>query len=89
MYNASFNYPGQPALFKNVDFGIDMDSRIAIVGKNVHMEKYALSLFWVLEVAVQLAVVHMWGSFSPCIPDAVPTIISCRSAFMYSTVDLH
>ena len=32
MLDVSFNYPGQPLLFKNVDFGIDMESRIAIVG---------------------------------------------------------
>jgi ATP-binding cassette subfamily F protein 1 len=30
----SFNYPGQPPLFKNVEFGIDMTSRVAIVGPN-------------------------------------------------------
>jgi len=34
LYNVSFNYPDQAPLFKNVDFGIDMDSRIAIVGPN-------------------------------------------------------
>jgi len=34
LYNASFHYPEQPHLFKNVEFGIDMDSRIAIVGPN-------------------------------------------------------
>merc|ERR1719414_1981810 len=34
LYNVSFNYPTQPKLFKNVEFGIDMDSRIAIVGPN-------------------------------------------------------
>ena len=28
LYNASFNYPDQPPLFKNVEFGIDMESRI-------------------------------------------------------------
>ena len=32
LHDVSFNYPGQPPLFKKVDFGIDMDSRIAIVG---------------------------------------------------------
>ena len=32
LYNADFNYTGQPPLFKKVDFGIDMESRIAIVG---------------------------------------------------------
>ena len=26
----SFNYPDQPKLFKNVEFGIDMESRVAI-----------------------------------------------------------
>merc|ERR1719150_2368996 len=34
LHEASFNYPGQPPLFKKVDFGIDMESRIAIVGPN-------------------------------------------------------
>jgi len=34
LYGVSFNYPTQPKLFKNVEFGIDMDSRIAIVGPN-------------------------------------------------------
>jgi len=34
LYNASFGYPGQGQLFKNVDFGIDMESRVAIVGPN-------------------------------------------------------
>lgn len=33
LYTADFNYPDQPPLFKKVDFGIDMQSRIAIVGK--------------------------------------------------------
>jgi len=34
LFNASFNYEGQPPLFKNVEFGIDMESRVAIVGPN-------------------------------------------------------
>jgi len=34
LFNASFNYEDQPPLFKNVEFGIDMDSRVAIVGPN-------------------------------------------------------
>ena len=34
LYNADFNYSDQPQLFKKVDFGIDMESRIAIVGPN-------------------------------------------------------
>merc|ERR1711994_225084 len=34
LHDVSFNYPTQPPLFKKVDFGIDMDSRIAIVGPN-------------------------------------------------------
>lgn len=29
-----FNFPGQKPLFKQVDFGIDLSSRIAIVGPN-------------------------------------------------------
>ncbi|KAI0228061.1 ATP-binding cassette sub-family F member 1 [Lamellibrachia satsuma] len=33
-YNVTFGYPGQPLLFKNLEFGIDMLSRIAIVGPN-------------------------------------------------------
>jgi len=34
LYNVSFHYPTQPPLFKNVEFGIDMESRVAIVGPN-------------------------------------------------------
>merc|ERR1719414_2104853 len=34
LYNVSFGYEGQGKLFKNVDFGIDMESRVAIVGPN-------------------------------------------------------
>lgn len=33
-HNVTFGFPGQPTLFENVDFGIDMKSRIAIVGPN-------------------------------------------------------
>jgi len=33
LYNASFAYAGQAPLFKKVDFGIDMESRVAIVGE--------------------------------------------------------
>lgn len=39
LYNASFAYPGQAPLFKKVEFGIDMESRVAIVGK-VHQFCY-------------------------------------------------
>lgn len=34
LYNVTFAYEGHKPLFKKVDFGIDMDSRIAIVGPN-------------------------------------------------------
>lgn len=34
LYNVTFNYPTQPKLFKDVEFGIDMESRVAIVGPN-------------------------------------------------------
>lgn len=34
LHNVNFAYLGQPPLFKNLDFGIDMQSRIAIVGPN-------------------------------------------------------
>ncbi|XP_039289185.1 ATP-binding cassette sub-family F member 1 [Nilaparvata lugens] len=34
LYSVHFGYPGQPKLFTNVDFGIDMNSRVAIVGPN-------------------------------------------------------
>jgi len=30
----SFAYPTQKPLFKNVDFGVDLNSRVAIVGPN-------------------------------------------------------
>ena len=32
--DVDFGYPGQPILFKNLNFGIDMESRIAVVGPN-------------------------------------------------------
>ena len=32
--DTDFGYPGQPNLFKSVNFGIDMESRVAIVGPN-------------------------------------------------------
>ena len=34
LHGVSFGYPGQGQLFRNVDFGIDMESRVAIVGPN-------------------------------------------------------
>lgn len=34
LHNVFFNFPGQKPLFKGVDFGIDLNSRIAIVGPN-------------------------------------------------------
>jgi len=34
LYNVNFNYEGQAPLFKKVEFGIDMESRVAIVGPN-------------------------------------------------------
>ncbi|KAF6022291.1 hypothetical protein EB796_019391 [Bugula neritina] len=34
LYDVDFAYSGQPALFKKVNFGIDMSSRVAIVGPN-------------------------------------------------------
>ncbi|KAM7304606.1 ATP-binding cassette sub-family F member 1 [Ixodes scapularis] len=34
LYNVDFGYPGQPLLFKSLDFGIDMSSRVAVVGPN-------------------------------------------------------
>ncbi|KAL3499185.1 hypothetical protein ACH5RR_038278 [Cinchona calisaya] len=32
--DASFGYPGGPMLFKNLNFGIDLDSRVAMCGPN-------------------------------------------------------
>lgn len=34
LHNVDFNFPTQKPLFKQVDFGIDLNSRIAIVGPN-------------------------------------------------------
>lgn len=34
LHNVQFGYPNQPLLFKDLDFGIDMTSRIAVVGPN-------------------------------------------------------
>ncbi|XP_024537100.1 ABC transporter F family member 3 [Selaginella moellendorffii] len=32
--DASFGYPGGPVLFRNLNFGLDLDSRLAVVGAN-------------------------------------------------------
>ena len=32
--DVTFGYSGQPKLFNNIEFGLDMESRIAIVGPN-------------------------------------------------------
>ena len=32
--DVDFSYPSQPALFRKLNFGIDMTSRVAIVGPN-------------------------------------------------------
>ena len=32
--DCSFRYPNQPYLFKNLNFGIDMNSKVAILGPN-------------------------------------------------------
>ena len=32
--DVGFNYPGQPNLFKNVNLGVDLNSRVALVGPN-------------------------------------------------------
>ena len=32
--DVSFGYPGGPTLFRNLDFGIDTESRFAMVGPN-------------------------------------------------------
>lgn len=34
LFDVDFGYPGQPPLFKKLNFGIDMESRVAIVGPN-------------------------------------------------------
>lgn len=34
LQNVSFHYPGCEDLYKNVDFGVDLESRIALVGPN-------------------------------------------------------
>jgi len=34
LHDVSFGYSNQPLLFENVEFGMDMDSRVAIVGPN-------------------------------------------------------
>lgn len=34
LHNVNFNFPGQKPLFVGTDFGIDMNSRVAIVGPN-------------------------------------------------------
>ena len=33
-HDVSFGYPGCAALYSNVNFGVDLDSRVALVGPN-------------------------------------------------------
>ena len=33
-HNVTYGYPNQPLLFKQLEFGIDLSSRVAIVGPN-------------------------------------------------------
>ncbi|GAM24940.1 hypothetical protein SAMD00019534_081150 [Acytostelium subglobosum LB1] len=33
-HNVSFGYPGRPVMFKNLEIGVDMDNKIALVGMN-------------------------------------------------------
>ena len=33
-HNVTFGYPNQPQLFRKLEFGIDLSSRVAIVGPN-------------------------------------------------------
>jgi len=45
--DASFGYPGGPILFRNLNFGIDLDSRIA--SKNAYpspKNDFSLFTFW-------------------------------------------
>ena len=34
MNDLAFGYPGGPELYRNVEFGLDLDSRVALVGPN-------------------------------------------------------
>lgn len=34
-HDVSFAYPGCDPLYTNVNFGVDLDSRVALVGKNL------------------------------------------------------
>ena len=38
--DVSFNYPDSPTLFQDLNFGIDMDSRLAMVGPNGELMPY-------------------------------------------------
>lgn len=42
--DASFGYPGGPLLFKNLNFGIDLDSRIASKDFYLNLPHYFLIL---------------------------------------------
>lgn len=34
LVNITFGYPGAEILYRNVDYGVDLDSRVALVGPN-------------------------------------------------------
>ena len=42
--NITFGYPGSEILYSGVDFGVDLDSRVALVGPNGAGEYICMSL---------------------------------------------
>lgn len=57
--DASFGYPGGPILFKNLNFGIDLDSRIA--SKIVYLRKHFV--LQMCNLCLALAGVHFYHAW--------------------------
>ena len=62
MNSLTFGYDGQPSLYENVDFGLDLDARIALVGPN------GAGKSTLVKVGTQTAQARELMPFSQCPP---------------------
>lgn len=54
--DVDFNYPGGPQLFNKLDFGLDMESRLAMVGANGMPSGFTLCIM------VMHKLIDLWGA---------------------------